>query len=167
MKKRNIIAFLLLCVVTMGIYLIYWLYKTRLALVEKNGQPQSIPPLSHIYLPLLGVVLGGIILFWVGDAEGGAVTAVGVIAAMIGITGFFVSIVMAIIFMYRFSLVSATILESHDGTSLFWLWMLGNLIFGVPLGPLLIQSHINQYLDSNGDLVNHNPLSQPPSAPTV
>ena len=53
MKKRNLIAFIVLSMVTLGIYIIYWLYKTRVALIAENGKESSIPPLSYVYGPLL------------------------------------------------------------------------------------------------------------------
>lgn len=167
MKKRNIIAFLLLCVFTCGIYQLYWLCKTRLALIDKNKRPDSIPPLRYVFLPLLALVVVVIIQFWIGESEGAIVTALNIVSAFLGVGGIMTTIVMGFVFAYRFSLVSAQVFETHDGTSLFWLWILGSALFSAPIGPVLVQSHMNQYLDTQSGLEVGNPMSQPPTAPTV
>jgi hypothetical protein len=167
MKKRNIIAFLLLCIITCGIYELFWLYKTRLALVAKNNDPKSIPPLHYIFLPLLALLVVAIIQFWIGDNHNTVVTIFNVLSALLGIGGFVTAIVMSFVFTYRFSLVSSTIFGTHDGSSVFWLWILGDILFGVPIGPVLVQSHMNQYLDQQSGLEAFSMFTKPPTAPTV
>ena len=163
MKKRNLIAFIVLSMVTLGIYIIYWLYKTRLALIAENGKESSIPPLSYVYGPLLVLLAITVIMFWAGDSD-----AVALICGMLGAGAIVTTIVMSFVLMYRLSIVSGEVFSTNDGVSIFWLWIAGCFFAAVPLGPIIIQYNMNQYLADKETSGKPKPAKlDPPAAPSV
>lgn len=168
MKKRNLIAFILLCLLTCGIYLIYWIYKTRLAFIAENGNEASVPPLSYVYGPLLVLVAVAVILFWFGDSD-----AVAILSTVVAMSAAITAIIMGFVLMYRLCIVSGEIFKTNDGVSIFWLWIVGTIFAAVPLGPVLIQYNMNQHLaeQETGDTktkAKSKPAKlDPPTAPSV
>lgn len=70
MKKRHPAAVLLLPFATLGIYCIYWLYKTRQEILSKLEDKNAIPPLVVLLLPMLLVILlFAVGIFFNGDAQ--------------------------------------------------------------------------------------------------
>lgn len=162
MKKRNLIAFIVFCVITLGIYLIYWVYKTRLALIAENGKEASIPPLSYVYGPLLVLVAAAVVLFWAGDS-----TAVAIICSVVGISAFITALATSLVLMYRLSIVSGEVFKTNDGISIFWLWVGGCILAGIPLGPIIVQYNMNEYLAAQEGGKPKPAKLNPPTAPSV
>ena len=61
MKRRHVLAVLGLSFVTLGIYVIYWLYKTRKELLHYLPDKKAIPRVLILFIPILamiGLVIG-------------------------------------------------------------------------------------------------------------
>lgn len=172
MKKRNPIAVLALSYVTLGIYVVYWLYATRKEIVSQNGNEKSIPPVKSMYLPLLGLVLIGLLQLIVnGKPDGTAsavVVAINIISALGGIAAFVAVIYCSFRFMWRYCLAAHALAQGTDGKTLFWLWFIGSLFGLGPIAMLMIQSDLNRYIrDHNSTSLGQNQTPTPtPIAPS-
>lgn len=160
MKKRNPIAVLLLSYITLGIYVIYWLYATRKEIVERNNNPQSIPPVWTMFAPLLGfIVLAFIALIFNSAADSvqtalNIVIAIGCVALLVGLFYF------SFRFMWRYCLAASELTHGTDGKTLFWLWFIGSFFGLGPIAMLMIQSDLNRYIRDH-DTAQQSPPTLP------
>jgi hypothetical protein len=165
MKKRNPIAVLLLSYITLGIYVIYWLYATRKEIVERNGNPQSIPPVWTMFASLLGFVVLALISLIFNSAADSVQTALNVIVA-IGCIVFFIGLFyFSFKFMWRYCLAASELTHGTDGKTLFWLWFIGSLFGLGPIAMLMIQSDLNRYIRDQDTPAKQPPTSQTPQTP--
>ncbi|HSX17410.1 MAG TPA: DUF4234 domain-containing protein [Patescibacteria group bacterium] len=147
MKKRNPAAVLLLPFVTLGIYCIYWLYDTRRELVARNGQANSIPPVSILFAPfllLIALFFFAFIVSW--NSDGGAL---GVIATiLLGIVGVAAMLVVPLWWFWQYCQVSTNTTKSMDFSQMYVLYIaitwLCNLF---PVWMLIMQLEFNKLAD--------------------
>jgi len=64
MKKRNPLVVFILSIITLGIYDIYWLVKTKKVLNEKTSH--HTPTIFLLFIPLIVIIVGYILLFSLG-----------------------------------------------------------------------------------------------------
>lgn len=64
MKKRNPLVVFILSIITLGIYDIYWLVKTKKVLNEKTSH--HTPTIFLLFVPLIIIIVGYVLLFALG-----------------------------------------------------------------------------------------------------
>lgn len=138
MKKRNLLAVLVLSIVTCGIYILYWLYAVRKELIAKTGNPKDIPYVRILFAPLL-LLIPAAILLMMGNNN----TALSILGVVLGLASILGVIVVDIFWVYRFCQVTGRVTHKTEGTMLFWLWIVCNLFSIGPVAILIIQNDLN------------------------
>lgn len=149
MKKRNLGVMVLLTIVTFGIYVIVWLYKSRKELTTTLGNPKAIPPFFYLPAPILLMVVALMVSFLAGynDHGGGtnniAVNLLVILAGFVGIIG-----VIAIPFwwFYKYFQAVHTLTRYTDNVLLYVIWILCAFLVPLPIWMLLTQNDINKFI---------------------
>jgi hypothetical protein len=149
MKKRNLGIMVLLTVVTFGIYVLVWLYKSRKEITNTLGNPQAIPPFFYLLAPVLLVTVAFLVSFLAGyNNHGGgtnniAVNLVVILAGFVGIIG-----VIAVPFwwFYKYFQAEHMLTCYTDNVLLYVIWILCAFLVPLPIWMLLTQIDINKFL---------------------
>ena len=150
LKKRNIIAVIILSYITLGIYSVYWLYKTRLELVAQTGNERDIPRIRTMFMPLVFLVLivGANLLVdsSASSSRSGAQAGASVILIVASLVFVVLTIVRSIQFLRAYCRTVTRVTEQRTDNTLFWTWILCDL-FSLPIGQILAQNSINQFVN--------------------
>jgi hypothetical protein len=146
MKRRNLLAVFILPIVTLGIYMIYWLASTK---NEMNKKGEKVPTIWLIFLPfaaLLAVAIAQII-FRFAYAENGteAISALNIFSVLVGVVSVIALIPMAIYWLVRYcqAVHNLTKGELNFGLNFVLAILLG--FVGIPmLWMVLEQYHFNE-----------------------
>lgn len=159
MKKRSPAAVLLLPFVTLGIYCIYWLYATRKELVARSGHPKSIPPVSLLFLPLIGVFLFMVVMFAISASSNDSSTAftlvsiVTIISGMIGLLSF---LLLPLWWFWRYCHVASEQTGSMDFAQMYVLYVVITWVCGLlPVWMLIVQIDLNKLIDRDAAHAHH------------
>jgi hypothetical protein len=159
MKKRNLWAVAGLIIITLGIYIFYWLYMTRLDIVRRLQNKQAIPRVTWLFIPFLVLISSTVLSFIVQYFNGGTLpTAMGVVLTLTAIPSVVAIVVLPFWWFYKYSIAMHAALQRTDGMGLYILWLVsGFVLCGVPIWMFVIQNDINKAL---------RPPQQQPDSPT-
>jgi hypothetical protein len=143
MKKRNIAIMALLTIVTLGIYVPVWLYRTRQEIMRHTSRSKAIPPFILLLLPYLVLfVLLGISLATGSDASSSIFNSlILLLAGPVAIIGMFV---IPLWWFYRYFTAVHEVTHGTDGMLLYVIWVLCVFIVFFPVWMLLVQNDLNK-----------------------
>lgn len=157
MKKRNPAAVLLLPIVTLGIYVIYWLYATRKELIARTGDRYSIPPVSLLFAPLLLIVTMVIFLFALSDSNPADTTAT-LIALLVVITAVLAILILPLWWFWKYSQAVVSVVKGMDLAQMYVLYVVVAWAFGLmPVWMLLVQQELNKVHEHSTHPAHHQP----------
>lgn len=170
MTKRPLWQVIVFGIITLGIYDLVWLYKTRNEMVAKG---QKIPSFWLLFWPvllLLAVVL--LILAVPRGADSASARAVGIFGVLAGLVGVIGIIVIAFYWYYKYCKAVEAVTAGQTTFGLaYGLWFLFNVVNLSFIWPAFIQNGFNK-VSAGGDTPPSPVASQPappaaPQAPTV
>jgi Domain of unknown function (DUF4234) len=148
MKKRNIFAVFALSIITLGMYMIYWLYRTRLDLTDRLQDRKAIPPVFILFMPLVAIialaVVTAILSLIAPDAEG-----VIVAFTIVYILGILAAIVVGLWWFYRYFQALHKVTQGTDPIMLYVLWIALSWM-GLPVWVIVVQNDLNKYIERGG-----------------
>lgn len=159
MKRRHVLAVLGLSFVTLGIYVIYWLYKTRKELLGYLPDQKAIPRVIILFAPLLGVIGVAIVVgaisaaFPYGSTAANTVDVVGIILMMLAMLAIFV---VAFWWFYRYFKAVEAVTQGNDAMLYYTLWIILTIMGLGPIWVLIVQNDLNKFIE-NG----YRPLKAP------
>lgn len=159
MKKRHVLAVLGLSFVTLGIYVIYWLYKTRKELLHFLPDKKAIPRVIILFIPvfaMIGVVIGTGIISAALTFESPAYNAVWIATLILIILSVLAACVVSFWWFYRYFRAVEAVTQGNDAMLLYTLWIILTIIGFGPVWVLIVQNDLNKFIE-NG----HRPLKAP------
>lgn len=165
MKRRHVLAVLGLSFVTLGIYVIYWLYKTRKELLAYHPNKNAVPRVLILFVPvfaILGIaIVGGIIgaAFPYGSAGENTMSVLTVILIMLAMLG---GLVVSFWWFYQYFKAVEAVTHGEDAMLLYTLWIILTLIGFGPIWVLIVQNDFNKFID-NGFRPIKMPAAYPPA----
>jgi hypothetical protein len=153
-KKRHVLAVLALSYLTLGIYVIYWLYRTRKDLLQFTADKQAIPKVITMFIPVF-VLVGLVILLGVSagimsiNGESSTAMAALSVVATIAIIGAVVAIfVVSFWWFYRYFQTIEQVVQGNEAMLFYTMWIALTL-FGIgPVWVLIVQSDLNKFIDN-------------------
>lgn len=174
MKRRHVVAVLLLSYLTLGIYTVYWLYRTRLDLLQYTPDKNAIPRVIIMFIPffaLIAAVLMALLGSAVAQGDTGAAlgTAVSILATVLVLASILALFIVSFWWFYRYFQVLEQVVQGNDGMLYYTLWVILTLFGLGPVWVILVQSDLNKFIDNNYQplRVPMQPNYQPPAAPQV
>lgn len=164
MKKRSLPVILLLALVTLHIYVFFWLYATRKDLVRQAGNPKAIPRLIWLFLPaivFIVVLLAGALTSLSGAPGNSIVKASAFLVGPLGIIGLFV---IPLWWFYHYFTVLHKVTQGSEPVLLYVIWIICLFVGFLPVWMLLAQNDINKAADR---LTQASSPPQPPTAPAA
>ena len=161
MKRRHVLAVLGLSFLTLGIYTIYWLYKTRLELLPYLEDKKYIPRVIVMFVPVfvtIGLLIPAVI--FMADSrspyteESSAAGMAVFMTVLFG--GLIVIMVIAFWWFYRYFRAVEAVTGGNNAMLMYGLWVVLTIINVGPVWALIIQDDLNKFID-NG----HRPLKPP------
>ncbi len=151
MKKRNIGLVLLFSFITLGIYVIYWLYIIRKELLPFAHNKNNFPRVLWLFLPWLLLIslllLMAVLTASMPDSGSTFVGIVAIFTSLVIFGGIIAGIIVSFWWFYRFFKGIAEVTGGTDPMLMYVLWILFNLMFG-PIWTLLVQNDINKFIDN-------------------
>jgi hypothetical protein len=161
MKKRSPAAVLLLPFITFGIYCIYWLYATRKELVMRTGNWKSIPPVSFMFLPFIGLALFIAAMFIVGaslDSSSSARAFIGFVSFVAAVFGFIGLLALPLWWFWRYCQVTTEQTRTMDFAQMYVLYVVITWVCGLlPVWMLIVQLDLNKMIDRDAAHHHHEP----------
>lgn len=155
MKRRHILAVLALSYLTLGIYTIYWLYRTRLDLLQHLPDKNAIPRVIIMFIPWLAVIGSLIVAFILSailrqnDPDSVAAGVVAILSVIIMIAGFIAILIVSFWWFYRYFQALEQAVQGNDAMLHYTLWVVFTL-FGIgPVWVVLAQSDLNKFIDNS------------------
>lgn len=154
MKHRHVLAVLALSYLTLGIYVIYWLYKTRLELLAYSQNKKAIPKVIVLFIPCF-VLIGLAIISSVASASfydlsgENAANATFVITLVLMMAGILAVFVVAFWWQYHYFRTLEATVQGNDAMLLYVLWIILTLFGLGPIWVLLVQSDLNKFIENN------------------
>lgn len=151
MKRRHVLAVLGLSFVTLGIYVVYWLYKTRKEMLAYLPDQKAIPRVLILFLPFFAMIalmiVGGIIgaAFPYDSAAANTISALTVIVAMLA---FLAILVVSFWWFYKYFKAVEAVTHGEDAMLLYTLWIILTLIGFGPIWVLIVQNDFNKFIDN-------------------
>ena len=151
MKRRHVLAVLGLSFITLGIYVIYWLYKTRKELLAYLPDKNAIPRVIILFTPVLGIV--GLIIFSaiVGAAvpyESTASTVFNVLLGILAVVVVLGAFVVSFWWFYHYFKGVEAVVQGNDAMLYYTLWIILTMIGFGPIWVLIVQSDLNKFIDN-------------------
>lgn len=170
MQKRNIAVVILLGFITLGIYDLYWLYKTRQELVALGGK---VPRFIWLLLPLLALLAVGVLwlffLIALSDSSDSsqALMPLSVLSMIVGVVAVIAIFPITIYWMYRYSEAVEQVTHGQTTTGFaFGLWLVLAILGFTFIWHGLIQDAFNK-LDTPSMPKPPVPRPDQPSQPSV
>jgi len=155
MKKRNPAAVLLLPFVTFGIYCIYWLYATRRELVAHNQQPQSIPPVSVLFLPACFLITI-ILVLAVMNGNDGSGTGMNIAFIILTVAGIASLVMLPLWWFYRYCRAASATVKQMDFAQMYVLYIAITWLVGLfPVWMLIVQLELNKLIEHHEQVAAH------------
>lgn len=161
MKRRHVLAVLGLSFVTLGIYVIYWLYKTRLELLPYLEDKKYIPRVIVMFIPVfvtIGLLIPAVIFMadsWNPYTDEASVAGTTVFMTIL-FGGLIVTTVISFWWFYRYFRSVEAVTGGNNAMLMYGLWIALSLIGIGPVWTLITQDDLNKFID-NG----HRPLKPP------
>lgn len=160
MKRRHVLAVLGLSFLTLGIYVIYWLYKTRLELLPYLEDKKAIPRVLVLFLPIFIVI--GIMLFLLVplmaamDPYTEPSDASMLLFMLILGLGTLAIFIVSFWWFYKYFKAVEAVTGGNNAMLMYGLWIVLTLIGIGPVWTLIIQDDLNKFIDNN-----YQPLKPP------
>jgi hypothetical protein len=155
MKKRNPAAVLLLPFVTLGIYMVYWLYATRKEIVARNNNPNSIPPVIVLFAPvllLIALFFAIIMIAWNDDGT----AANNLLIMFLAIIGFAAIAIVPLWWFWRYCKTVAETTRGMDATQLYVLYVVISWLCTLPsVWMLITQMEFNKLIEAEEAAPHH------------
>jgi hypothetical protein len=152
MKRRSPAAVLLLPIATLGLYCLYWLYRTRKEVVARNGDPNSIPPVFVLFAPcilFLALIFFGFAFAWADGSNQAFSFVVGMLTVLVGLGAM---VAMPLWWFWRFCSAITELAKGMDLAQLYVLYIVISWVVGLPMVWMLIaQIELNKYLESTAN----------------
>jgi hypothetical protein len=161
MKRRHVLAVLGLSFLTLGIYVIYWLYKTRLELLPYLEDKKFVPRVIVLFVPIF-VMIGLLIPAAVFMADSwnpylDEPSAAGMTVFMtVLFGGMLAAAVISFWWFYRYFKAVEAVTGGNNAMLMYGLWIALSLIGIGPVWTLIIQDDLNKFIDNN-----YQPLKPP------
>lgn len=147
MQTRSLLQMVLLTIITLGIYQIYWLYKTREEMVQKGLQIPNILILFAPYIALGGMfVLLFIQNFVFSSVDGGgAPTQLGLIVFLIGALGVLAMLPIFFYWFYKYCKAVESVTDGFFPFDMNYFMLVLMSIFGIAIiWPVIVQYYFNR-----------------------
>jgi hypothetical protein len=155
LKKRHVLAVLGLSFVTLGIYVIYWLYKTRQELLSFLPDKKAIPMVTVLFIPIFVMIASFIGMamisvsttFMYSGSRGSAelYSTISIIVTMLSILAVFV---VAFWWFYRYFKAVEAVTQGNDAMLLYTLWIILTIIGLGPVWVLIVQNDLNKFIEN-------------------
>ncbi len=163
MKRRHVLAVLGLSYLTLGIYTLYWLYKTRQELLPYLPDKKAIPKLIVLFIPwfvaiglaIVTAVVTGVIVASSNSPYNSAnlMTLTTIVIIMLG---FLAVCIVSFWWFYRYFTAVELVVQGNDAMLLYTLWIVLSFFGLGPVWVLMVQGDLNKFMD-NG----YRPLKTP------
>lgn len=156
MKRRHVLAVLGLSFITLGIYVIYWLYKTRKELLHFLPDKKAIPRVIVLFVPyfvMIGLVICTSIIVASLDFDSPAYGAVNALTIILIILSTLAIFVVSFWWFYRYFKAVEAVTQGNDAMLYYTLWIILTLMGLGPVWVLIVQNDLNKFIE-NG----HQPL---------
>jgi low temperature requirement protein LtrA len=147
MQKRELWKVIVYGIITLGIYDLVWLYKTRNELVAKGGE---VPSFWLLFSPLVLFFISGLILLAansVTDLNNGTLddSAANVTAITLMVIAGVLSLLVSLYWFYKYSQAVEKVTDGQTTAMFsFGMWALFTLVSASFVWPALIQNGYNQ-----------------------
>lgn len=152
MQKRELWKVIVFGIITIGIYDLVWLYKTRQEMVARG---QKIPSFWLLFAPLVILLAVALMMFMsrfvlAGSSpeagEGNAVIGlINALSVLLGVIALLVSIPITILWMYKYSQAVEAVTKGQTSLGFcFGLWLLLSFFSVSFIWPALIQDSFNK-----------------------
>jgi len=143
-KRRHVLAVLGLSFVTLGIYVIYWLYKTRKELLGYLPDKNAIPRVIILFIPvfaMIGIVIFGAVMTAALYSRNSA-AAMGVISMILMMTCLLAIFVVEFWWFYKYLKAVEAVTQGNDAMLLYALWIILTIMGLGPIWVLIVQSDL-------------------------
>lgn len=153
MKRRHVLAVLGLSYLTLGIYVLYWLYKTRKELLQFLPDKKAIPRVFLLFVPVL-VLIGMVIISIAWGAmtienyadAGQTFSVTFTVLLILGVIGIFV---VSFWWFYKYFQALEAVTKGNDAMLMYGLWIGLTLVGAGPVWTLVAQSDLNKFIEND------------------
>lgn len=147
MKKRNPFVVLLLSLVTLGIYIFFWLYFTRKELLGHTEDKKAIWPVSYLFAPLAFILIA--ILLYIGfTTDSPPPPVIQIVSFLLGAVSVIAMIVIPIMWLYKYCKVVGAVTKGMDGITLFAIGIILSFLSVGFVWPLIVQLELNKFIEA-------------------
>lgn len=159
LRKRNLLVVLLLTLVTLGIYYLVWLYKTRKELLSVNDDKNAIPSFWLLFLPCLAFFILFIPLIAVSpdDMSDAAAAFLGIFTILLAVG----TIALNLWWYYRYCQILTKVTKGMDVTTSYVLFIVLNFFSVGFVWIMLAQNDINKAIENGDDTLTQKPVEPP------
>jgi uncharacterized membrane protein len=146
MQKRELWKVIVFGILTLGIYDLVWLYKTRNELITKGG---NVPSFWILFAPMILVLVSGFILLFsnsASDLNNGTLenTASNITAITFMVIAGLIAIPISLYWFYKYSQAVEKVTDGQTTTAFsFGMWALLTLVSASFVWPALVQNGFN------------------------
>ncbi len=145
MKKRNLPIVLLLTLVTLGIYALFWTYKTRQEILSQLADKKAIPSIFILLSPLF-MALAFALLLLLQRASSNAIV-LDVLFVLLGMSLVIASLVVPFWWFYKYFKALDQVTHADNFALLYCLWVIGAVFGFLPIWMMLAQNDLNKVID--------------------
>ena len=144
MKERNLPVVFVLSIVTVGLYMIYWMYQTRRELLSSGAR--DIPSIFWLLAPLLSTfVIFTLYVISYGSTEASPSAGVGALLFTLGLISMIAIPILSLYWVWHYSIGVEVVTKGETGRQFtFWMYIL-MLLLGVQfVWTLILQAEFNK-----------------------
>ena len=146
MKKRNLGIMILLTFVTLGIYTMVWIYKSRKEVTTILQNDKAIKPFIWLLAPLLILIALFFIIFLVNFISNSDSNTVGTVVTAFGFLAVLGTFAIPFWWFVGYFKAVHAATGGNDFSLLYGIWVISFLV-GVPIWILLVQNDLNKKID--------------------
>lgn len=164
LQKRSLLKVVIFSIFTVGIYDIYWIYKTRQEIVGGLNDPKAIPLFRILALPFVALLIALIVSFVqsYNQSEAGAnalLNGLMILVGLVGVIGFFT---IPLWWFFKYFQATNKLTKRTEPILLYVIWLICIFIAILPVWILIVQNDLNKTVDA---LANQTPGSRPQNEP--